>query len=273
MKSRWPWLLGFSVVAMLAELSLGATRIAPGAVWLGLSNGASEASPIIRQLRLPRVLLGFLVGGGLAVSGAVLQALVRNPLADPFVLGISGGATLGAVAAISLGLQSPWAVPFAAFAGAPVSVLTKPRSLADQLLRHEPSVDRVLWVDRNPRGGRGAHDGPVCRIEIDERWRPALAGLEGREFVQVLYFMHLARRDLLIQAPKGREGMLGTFALRSPEYFPTLGGTIESLRVRSCEISVQLFPPSVVCQMVLAPKYSLRGLVGAKRIGAVRSIR
>ena len=75
---------------------------------------------------------------------------------------------------------------------------------------------RTPWRQRGDCPRRGAHDGPVCRIEIDERWRPALAGLEGREFVQVLYFMHLARRDLLIQAPKGREGTLGTFALRSP---------------------------------------------------------
>ena len=75
---------------------------------------------------------------------------------------------------------------------------------------------RTPWRQRGDCPRRGAHDGPVCRIEIDERWRPALAGLEGREFVQVLYFMHLARRDLRIQAPKGREGTLGTFALRSP---------------------------------------------------------
>src|SRR5574338_726262 len=88
MKSRWPWLLGLALVALIGGLSLGATRIAPSAIWLGLRDGSSEAAPIIRQLRLPRVLLGFLVGGGLAVSGAVLQALVRNPLADPFVLGI-----------------------------------------------------------------------------------------------------------------------------------------------------------------------------------------
>jgi iron complex transport system permease protein len=117
-RARWPWLFGLSVLAVAAGLSLGATRIAPGAVWSGLRDGASAASPIIRELRLPRVLLGFLVGGSLAVSGAVLQALVRNPLADPYVLGLSGGATLGAVAAISAGLASPWAVPFAAFAGA-----------------------------------------------------------------------------------------------------------------------------------------------------------
>ncbi|HVZ06356.1 glycosyltransferase family 9 protein [Rhodopila sp.] len=63
-----------------------------------------------------------------------------------------------------------WHVPhlraIAAFSGAPVTVLTKPRSLADQLLRHEPSVERVLWVDRNPRGGRGAHDGPLGLLRL-----------------------------------------------------------------------------------------------------------
>lgn len=75
---------------------------------------------------------------------------------------------------------------------------------------------RTPWTERKDCPHRGAHDGPLCRIEIDECWRPALAGLEGRKFVQVLYFMHQARRDLLVQAPRGREGTLGTFALRSP---------------------------------------------------------
>jgi iron complex transport system permease protein len=63
------------------------------------------------------VLLAFLVGGSLGVCGASLQALVRNPLADPFLLGISGGAGLAAVAALGIGLSGPWAVPLAAFAG------------------------------------------------------------------------------------------------------------------------------------------------------------
>jgi iron complex transport system permease protein len=121
--TRWPWLIGLTLLALAAGLSLGATRIAPGAVWAGLSDPTAAAAPIIRELRLPRVLLGFLVGGSLAVSGAVLQALVRNPLADPYVLGLSGGATLGAVVAISAGLTSPWAVPFAAFAGAVATLL------------------------------------------------------------------------------------------------------------------------------------------------------
>ncbi|MBR0652759.1 SAM-dependent methyltransferase [Roseomonas terrae] len=63
---------------------------------------------------------------------------------------------------------------------------------------------------------RGKPDGPVCRIEVDEPWRPALHGIEAGSTMQVLYWMHLARRDLLVQAPKGRPAPLGTFALRSP---------------------------------------------------------
>lgn len=99
-------------------LSLGAVSIAPGAVWRALVDGSSSYAPIIRQLRLPRVILGFLLGGTLAVSGASLQALLRNPLADPYLLGLSGGAGLGAVLAIALGGPLAWAVPAAAFTGA-----------------------------------------------------------------------------------------------------------------------------------------------------------
>src|SRR5207253_2725153 len=91
------------------------------ALLLGPANvplGDLTASPIIWQLRLPRALLAFLVGGALGVSGVGLQALVRNPLADPFLLGLSGGAGLGAVVAIALHLPGPWALPIAAFVGA-----------------------------------------------------------------------------------------------------------------------------------------------------------
>ncbi|MFB3069429.1 MAG: FecCD family ABC transporter permease, partial [Gemmatimonadales bacterium] len=65
----------------------------------------------------------FLVGGCLAVTGAALQALVRNPLADPYLLGLSGGAGVGAVLAIALRLGGPWAVPAAAFVGALVAIV------------------------------------------------------------------------------------------------------------------------------------------------------
>ncbi|HYT05837.1 MAG TPA: iron ABC transporter permease [Gemmatimonadales bacterium] len=104
--------LGLALVAAAAFLS----AVVLGPAHVPLAQLAT--SDIVRTLRLPRALLAFLVGGSLALSGAGLQALVRNPLADPFLLGLSGGAGLGAVTAIALHLTSPWALPLAAFVGA-----------------------------------------------------------------------------------------------------------------------------------------------------------
>jgi iron complex transport system permease protein len=94
-----------------------------GALALGLALGSAQrpSADILWQIRLPRVLLAALVGAGLASAGALLQALLHNPLADPYVLGISGGAALGGVLALALGLGSGVAalsVPGLAFAGA-----------------------------------------------------------------------------------------------------------------------------------------------------------
>lgn len=75
---------------------------------------------------------------------------------------------------------------------------------------------RTPFATRADCPHRGRPDGPVCRIEVDDPWRPALHGIEAGATLQVLYWMHLARRDLLVQAPKGRPAPLGTFALRSP---------------------------------------------------------
>ena len=91
----------------------------------GTSDRESE-KVILFQVRMPRVFLAGLVGGYLAMSGVVFQALLRNPLADPFILGISSGAALGAYAAIGLGLQASLlgftATPLLAFLGGILSV-------------------------------------------------------------------------------------------------------------------------------------------------------
>jgi iron complex transport system permease protein len=104
--------------SLIIGILAGPVSLAPGAVWDGLTRAASPNAPIIRELRAPRVLLAFLVGGSLSIAGAALQALLRNPLADPYLLGLSGGAGLGAVLAIAVNPDSPWAVPLAAFVGA-----------------------------------------------------------------------------------------------------------------------------------------------------------
>jgi iron complex transport system permease protein len=87
---------------------------------LGARGAPSWHDTVVWDVRAPRALLGFVVGGGLALSGAALQGLFRNPLADPAILGVSSGASLGAVLAIYLGIaaRALWALPAAAFAGA-----------------------------------------------------------------------------------------------------------------------------------------------------------
>lgn len=106
---RWVALGAAAALALVASVVLG-----PAAVPLG----ELTRSDIVWSLRAPRAVLAFLVGGSLGVAGAGLQALVRNPLADPFLLGLSGGAGLGAVVALATDLSGPWALPLAAFAGA-----------------------------------------------------------------------------------------------------------------------------------------------------------
>jgi iron complex transport system permease protein len=105
------------VVSATAGILVGAVPIAPGDVLSALLGAEGTNGTIIRELRLPRVLGAALVGGALAASGALLQGMLRNPLADPFVTGTSAGASLGAVLAVALGLE-PVIVPLAAFAGA-----------------------------------------------------------------------------------------------------------------------------------------------------------
>lgn len=111
-----------AVVAAALSVSVGASAVGPtDLVALLLGRGVDPAAEaILLQLRLPRAVLAALVGGALALSGCAFQALLRNPLAEPYVLGISGGAAVGAVGVVVSGLAValPWLLPLGAFAGA-----------------------------------------------------------------------------------------------------------------------------------------------------------
>jgi len=102
----------------LAAIAIGAVDISLAAVFAALlGSGDATAVAIVRDLRLPRVVLGALVGAGLGASGAALQGALRNPLAEPYLLGVSGGAAVGAVTAFALGVTSDGAITLAAFLG------------------------------------------------------------------------------------------------------------------------------------------------------------
>jgi iron complex transport system permease protein len=121
-RARVVLLLVAVVICLVAGLSAGSVPLSPAEILAGLRSPDAPASVIVRELRAPRVLLAFLVGGSLGVCGAALQAMIRNPLAEPYLLGLSGGAGLGAVLAIATRAAGPWAVPVAAFAGALAAV-------------------------------------------------------------------------------------------------------------------------------------------------------
>ena len=127
MRSRaWLLLLALLVVAVVAGLAGGSVPLTPGDVWAALTGGdtdAMNAESIVRGLRLPRVVLALVIGAGLAASGTALQATLRNPLAEPYLLGVSGGAAVGAVLAVVSGLSYPAALPLAAFGGAALAVV------------------------------------------------------------------------------------------------------------------------------------------------------
>jgi iron complex transport system permease protein len=118
--------LGLAVVLVfLLSILVGEADLTPGQVFAALlGEGDINDRRIVVGLRAPRAVMAILVGGGLSLSGAVFQALLRNPLAEPYILGISGGAATGAVLALALGLAASlsWALPAAAFAGALVAI-------------------------------------------------------------------------------------------------------------------------------------------------------
>lgn len=107
-------------LSVCGSFFLGPSDLSPGSLICGLFDGHGMAGAIARQIRLPRALLGITVGAALGGSGAALQGLFRNPLAEPGVTGVTAAASLGAVIAIYFGLTAlhPLLLPVLAVAGA-----------------------------------------------------------------------------------------------------------------------------------------------------------
>ncbi|MDQ0268620.1 FecCD family ABC transporter permease [Cytobacillus purgationiresistens] len=138
-KYRYPLLILALMLGLLASMTfavmVGSVDITPRIIWellftklgLSLETTASNAqSIIIWEIRLPRVVLAAIVGAALSISGAAIQALVKNSIADPYILGVSSGASVGATSVILLGAFSVignYALSFAAFLGAISAVI------------------------------------------------------------------------------------------------------------------------------------------------------
>ena len=123
-------LAGILFAAVVISLRVGAYPISMRDIVVTLFNGVigrgdtSEFNQVIFGLRLPRIALGILVGASLSTSGAGFQALLRNPLADPYVLGVSSGAALGAMLSLIIAPHTVGAIQLAAFIGAAATIET-----------------------------------------------------------------------------------------------------------------------------------------------------
>lgn len=110
-------LAALALLVFAWALAAGEVQADATSMWQALAGGDAMGAAVVRELRWPRALTAFSCGGLLALAGALMQVLLRNPLADPYVLGVSGGAALAALACLLLGLSAPWP-DLAAFGGA-----------------------------------------------------------------------------------------------------------------------------------------------------------
>lgn len=143
----WLLLALAAAAAGLLALASGSVLLPPAELLhLLLQPDGSSAAQVLHGLRLPRALAAFGVGGLLAVAGALMQVLLRNPLADPYVLGVSGGASVGALLALLIA-GSAWLVQAGAFAGALLTIV-----LVFALAQRDLSrLDTTARLDSAPR--------------------------------------------------------------------------------------------------------------------------
>ncbi|MBF0417043.1 MAG: iron ABC transporter permease [Magnetococcales bacterium] len=150
--ARLPFLLFGVVVVMVAGLSVGGVGGGVVGIWNGLlGHGDPLFGQVVLELRLPRVVGAMAVGGLLALSGVLMQVLMRNPLADPYVLGLSGGAACGAILALAGGVSGMW-VDGGAWLGALISMVM------------------VLWLAGGPSGWEGGSRLLLTGVVVASGW-------------------------------------------------------------------------------------------------------
>lgn len=157
-------------------MACGSVALSAGDLWGGLtSHRDSLAGALIFDLRLPRALSAFAAGGVLALAGVLMQVLLRNPLADPFVMGVSGGAAVGALSAILLGLAG-LLVDAAAMAGALAATLLVFTLARD---RDHWGSQRLLLTGVVIASGAGAIVSMLLAVGEESRLRGMLFWLMG----------------------------------------------------------------------------------------------
>lgn len=167
------------------SLAIGSVSLSGAEVWQALTgDGQDTAAAIVRELRLPRAAAAFACGGLLALAGALMQVLLRNPLAEPYVLGVSGGAATGALTAMLM-MWPLWTVQAGAAFGAVFSMLLVAMLARRDLLHpqvqggHHEAGSRLLLTGVILASGWGAIITLILSIAPEARLRGMLFWLTG----------------------------------------------------------------------------------------------
>jgi iron complex transport system permease protein len=220
-----------AALSLLLSLAVGSVALTPGEVGAALLGGGGGddgmANEVVRNLRLPRALAAFACGGLLALAGALMQVLLRNPLADPYVLGISGGAAVGALAAMLFGVSANFGLETAAFVGALAAMW-----LVFGLSRGDGSwtQTRLLLTGVIVAAGCGAAVALMLSLAPDQKLRGMLFWLMGDagEATDPLPPLLILAAGLLVAMFFARE--LNLLA-RGPVLAATLGANVARLRL------------------------------------------
>jgi iron complex transport system permease protein len=247
MKAKTFWVFLFILAPLVPLLGLLA-----GSSGFGLPDWHAESGRALLVLRMERVWSGLIVGAALASSGVVLQALLRNPLAEPYVLGVSGGSALGAAAAILFGSAlGVWTVPLAAFAAGAATLALVVRLAQDD--QGTPSIYGLLLS--------GVIVSSVCSGLL--MFLLSIAPAEGVH--NVLWWMlgnlQMPSRPLLAACSAlALAGLAGTGALAPELNALTLGGeTAHHLGVRT---KLAVAAGLVLATLVTASAVATAGLIG-----------
>jgi iron complex transport system permease protein len=219
-------LTGLALLSIALALMVGSLSISASEVFSALfGHQDGMASEVVRSLRLPRALAGFACGGLLAIAGALLQVLLRNPLADPYVLGVSGGAGVGALLAILFGFGVA-GINGAAFVGALCAMF-----IVFGLAHGEGSWThtRLLLTGVIVASGCGAAIALMLSIAPDHKLRGMLFWLMGdlSQASDPRLVLGILTAVLLISLPFARELNLLT---RGADTAQTLGVQVSRLR-------------------------------------------
>ncbi|WP_420993453.1 FecCD family ABC transporter permease [Cupriavidus sp. 30B13] len=184
----WLMLAAAGAAVFLLSLAVGSVPLTAAQVWHALAGGgagtADTASAIVRELRLPRAVAAFACGGLLALTGALMQVLLRNPLAEPYVLGVSGGAATGALGAMLM-MWPLWMVQAGAAGGALFSMVLVATLARRDLLHpqvqggHHEAGSRLLLTGVILAAGWGALITLILSVAPEARLRGMLFWLTG----------------------------------------------------------------------------------------------